>query len=208
MNALHLFHRWLPTDPAAAKTAADLAADLKSLRRVSGRRTTWSAGAVEDALHHVYGAIGPWLKDARSQLATTDSPADRARWAAWIAALTPPEHIVKGTFNQVHVLVGTAREMLRALQWTLDPCLSVGSVAKEIERLIGTGELAPATKINQGKLAQQLKVPIEYVGLALADLGARGLVELSATGRAKVPRPNPGNRRAVAVTDAARPGAA
>ncbi|MFF8447775.1 hypothetical protein ACF06Q_08740 [Streptomyces leeuwenhoekii] len=77
-----------------------------------------------------------------------------------------------------------ARDMLRALRQTLPPCPSVGSVTAGIEQLIQAGDLAPAARIFPGALAKKLGVPVEHVDLALADLAARGLVEVRASGRA------------------------
>ncbi|MGW6202254.1 GntR family transcriptional regulator [Streptomyces sp. NPDC055089] len=76
--------------------------------------------------------------------------------------------------------------MLQALRQTLPPCPSVGWVAAEIERLIRTGELAPATRLSPASLVRELRVPREHVGLALTDLAAKGLVVVRATGRAVV----------------------
>ncbi|MFD5109048.1 hypothetical protein [Streptomyces cinereoruber] len=174
-----------PTDPAVARTATKLKQDLTALRRVTTRRV-WTAAGVEDAFHHVYASTQPWLGLARSRRDTTDSPADRARWDAWIAALTPPERSVRGTHVQTCVLVSQGREMLQALHETLIPCPSVGSVAKEIEQLIQTGALAPSVRIPRRPLARRLRVPAVYVDLALADLAARELVEIRASGNAVV----------------------
>ncbi|WP_071267702.1 MULTISPECIES: hypothetical protein [unclassified Streptomyces] len=174
-----------PADPAVARTATKLKEDLAALRRVTTRRV-WTAAAVEDAFHRVYASTQPWLSLARTRRDTTDSPADRVRWDAWIAALTPPERSVRGTQVQACVLVGQGQEMLRALHKTLAPYLSVGSVAKEIEQLIQTGALAPAARVPRRPLARRLRVPAVYVDLALSDLAERKLVELRASGNAVV----------------------
>lgn len=182
-----------PVDPDAARTAAMLAQDVYTLRRVFARSGRWTATAVENAHHGIYGTTGPWLGLARSRRDATDSPADRARWSAWISALTPPENLViKGTSADVAALVGKARDMLRTLRQTLPPCPSVSSVAAEIERLIRTGELAPPVRISVAPLARGLRVPREHVDLALADLAAMGLVEVRASGRAAVTVPDAG----------------
>ncbi|WP_411574899.1 hypothetical protein [Streptomyces fradiae] len=159
--------------------------DLTALRRVTTRRA-WAAAAVEDAHHRVWAAAGPWLGLARSMRDNTDSPADRARWDAWISALTPPERPVTRSYADVCVLTGKAREMLRTLRQTLPPCASVGSVAAEIERQVRSGDLPPGGRVGRVALAKGLRVPGEHVELALADLAARGLVEVSASGRAVV----------------------
>ncbi|MFC8730035.1 hypothetical protein [Streptomyces bacillaris] len=175
-----------PADPAVVRTATMLTADIDALRPVTGRRTDWPADAIEGAFHHVYASTQPWLSLARTRRDTTDSPADRARWDVGIAALTPPEQSVRGTYVQACVLVGQGREMLRALRETLAPCPSVGSVAKEIERLIQTGALKPSARIPRRSLTRRLRVPTAYVDLALADLAARKLVEIRASGVAVV----------------------
>ncbi|MET9952767.1 GntR family transcriptional regulator [Streptomyces sp. NPDC006339] len=159
--------------------------DLTALRRVTTRRV-WTAAAVEEAHHHVWAATGPWLGLARSRRSHTDSPADRARWDAWISALTPPERSGTRSYTDVCVLAGRARDMLRALRQALPPCPPVGSVAAEIERRIRSGDLPPGVRVGRASLAKGLHVPGEHVDLALADLAARGLVEVSAGGRAVV----------------------
>ncbi|MFB8040533.1 hypothetical protein ACFC8F_04420 [Streptomyces hydrogenans] len=163
-----------------------LTADIDALRPVTGRRTNWPAEAIEGAFHRIYSSTQPWLSLARTRRDTTDSPADRARWDVWIAALTPPEQSVRGTYAQACVLVGQGREMLRALRETLTPCPSVGSVAKAIERLIRTEALKPAARVPRRSLARRLRVPAVYVDLALADLAARKLVEIRGSGSAVV----------------------
>ncbi|MER6116145.1 GntR family transcriptional regulator [Streptomyces sp. NPDC001743] len=184
---MSLFSLRRPADPAVVRTpAAMLAADLAALRPVTGRRTDWPAEAVERAFHRVYASTQPWLSLARTRRDTTDSAADRARWDVWIAALTPPEQSVRGTYDQACVLVGQGREMLRALRETLAPCPSVGSVAREIERLIRAGALKPGARVPRRSLARRLRVPAGYVDLALKDLAARKLVEIRASGSAVV----------------------
>lgn len=174
-------------DPDVARTAAMLTQDINALRRVFARSGRWTAAAVENAHHRIHGTIGPWLELARSRRDGTDSPADRARWSAWISALTPPEVLdVKTNSADICVLVGKARHMLQTLRQTLPPCPSVGWVAAEIERLIRTGELAPATRLSPASLVRELRVPREHVVLALTDLAAKGLVVVRATGRAVV----------------------
>lgn len=182
----HALRRRRPADPAVAQTAALLTEDINALRRVASKGTVWSAAAVEGAHHRVYSATGPWLGLARSRRSNTDSPADRARWDAWVTTLSPPERSVIRSYADLFVLVGRARDMLRVLRETLPPCPSVGSVAKEIERLVQAGELAPAARIPRGKLAKGLEVPVEHVDLALTDLAVRGLVEVRVTGTAVV----------------------
>ncbi|MGW7304050.1 hypothetical protein ACWGI1_00550 [Streptomyces sp. NPDC054835] len=182
-----LFRR-RPADPAVAQTADMLTTDIDALRLVTSRRTVWSAAAVATAQHRIYATAGPWLGLARSRRGATDSPSDRARWDAWITALTPPERPARGSYAEVCVLVGRARDMLQALRKSLVECRSVGSVAEEIERLIQRGELVPAVRIPRVTLAKKLRVPVEYVDLALADLASEGLVEVRATGTATVTR--------------------
>lgn len=187
-----------PVDADAAPTAAILTRDINALRRVFARSGKWTAAAVENAHHRIHGTTGPWLELARSRRDGTDSPADRARWSAWISALTPPERLdVKTNSADICVLVGKARHMLQTLRQTLPPCPSVGSAAAEIERLIQTGQLAPGVRLSPASLARELQVPREHVGLALTDLAATGLVEVRATGRAVVTSTAP---------DAGRPG--
>ncbi|MEU3077815.1 hypothetical protein [Streptomyces laurentii] len=159
--------------------------DLTALRRVTTRRV-WTAAAVENAHHRVWAATGPWLGLARSRRDHTDSPAEQARWDAWISALTPPERSGTRSYADVCVLTGRARNMLRALRRTLPPCPSVGSVAAEIERRIQSGGLPPGVLADRDSLAKDLRVPGEHVDLALADLAACGLVEVSAGGWAVV----------------------
>lgn len=176
---MSLFPRRRPADPAVARTATMLKQDLTALRRVTGRRV-WTAAAVAEAHHHVWSATGPWLGLARSRRDHTDSPADRARWDAWISALTPPERSGARSYTDVCLLTGRARDMLRALEQTLPPCPSVGSVAAEIERRIRSGDLPPGFRVGRVSMAKDLRVPGEHVDLALADLAAHGLVEVSA----------------------------
>ncbi|MFC8269534.1 hypothetical protein ACFUIZ_28020 [Streptomyces cinereoruber] len=163
-----------------------LTADIDALRPTADRRTDWPAEAIEGAFHRVYASTQPWLSLTRTRRDTTDSPADRARWNVWIAALAPPEQSVRGTYAQACVLVAQGREMLRALRETLTPCVSVGSVAKEIEQLIQAEALKPSARIPRRSLARRLRVPTVYVDLALADLAARKLVEIRASGSAVV----------------------
>ncbi|MEU8617322.1 hypothetical protein [Streptomyces sp. NPDC048623] len=146
-----------------------------------------SAAAVEDAYRLVYASTQPWLRLARSRNAASDSKADRARWDAWIAALTPSSHGIRGTWSQACLLAALGREMLRALRETLVPCLSVGSVAQEIQQRIEHGTLTPFARIRRRTPAKALRVPASYVGLALVDLAATELVEVSASGHAAVP---------------------
>ncbi|MFJ9795439.1 hypothetical protein [Streptomyces sp. NPDC101145] len=168
--------------------------DLAALRRVT-TRSVWTAAAVENAHHRVYAATGPWLRLARSRRDHTDSPADRARWDAWISALTPPERPVTRSYADVCILAGRARDMLRALRQTLPPCPSVGSVAAEIERQVQSGGLPPGAQVRRTALARDLGVPGDHIHLALADLAAQGLVEVSASGRTVVTSTAPGAGR-------------
>jgi hypothetical protein len=169
-----------------------LTQDIDRLRSVKGRRAGVSAESVEDAYRLVHTSTQPWLRLARSRHAASDSKADRARWEAWIAALTPPSHGIRGTWSQACLLADAGGEMLRALRKTLIPCLSVGSVAQEIQRRIEHGTLAPSARIRRRTLAKALRVPASYVDLALADLAATGLVEVRAGRRA--PAPSAGGR--------------
>ncbi|MER5988700.1 GntR family transcriptional regulator [Streptomyces sp. NPDC001787] len=142
--------------------------------------------AIERICNAVYATSGPWLNLARSRHDLTDSGADRARWVAWITALTPPERSVNPDYTHMCVLVGQAKDMLVALLQTLPPCPSVVSVAAGIERRIRRDELTPGTRIRRPALAKELRVPEGHVDLALADLAARGLVEIRASGHAVV----------------------
>lgn len=173
-------------DPAAAQTAGMLRQDISMLQSVKGRRTIASAETVEDAYHLVYASTGPWLGVARTRRATSHSPADQARWDAWIAALTPSPHGIRGTWPQACLLAGQGREMLRTLLGALVPCLPVDLVAQEIQRRIESGTLAPSSRIRQRAMAKSLRVPTSYIGLALVDLATTGLVELHEIGRAHV----------------------
>ncbi|MEW1701103.1 GntR family transcriptional regulator [Streptomyces sp. NPDC091278] len=174
--------RPLRRDPAVARTIDMLAADRAALRRVINRNGVWSAATVARAYHDVYAAAGPWLGRAREQRAATDSGADRARWDAWIVRLTPPERTVAGTYEGVCGLAGQAEEMLTALLTALVPCRSVGSVAAEIEQRLVAGEFPAGHRIDRRALCRKLSVPGEYVALAFADLSAKGLVEVRASG--------------------------
>ncbi|MDV9188546.1 GntR family transcriptional regulator [Streptomyces sp. SR27] len=157
-----------------------------ALGRVITRRGTWSTAAVARASHDVYAVAGPWLGQARARRDAADSRADQARWDAWVTALTPPERSTRGSYEGVVALVDQAREMLRALLVSLVPGQSVGAVGTEIETLIQAGEITPGVRINRRILARRLQVSVEYVDLALADLSAKGLVEIRATGAAVV----------------------
>ncbi|MFG2869038.1 hypothetical protein [Streptomyces sp. NPDC048338] len=181
-----------------------LAEDIDRLRSVKARRASVSTEAVEDAYRLVHASTQPWLRLARSRHAASDSKADLARWEAWVAALTPPSHGIRGTWSQVCLLAGLGREMLRALRETLVPCLSVGSVAQEIQRRIEHGTLAPSARIRRRTLAKALRVPASYIGLAVVDLAATGLVEVRSNGRAAVPSaggrvPVTGRRQRIAI---------
>ncbi|MEU5216779.1 hypothetical protein AB0G79_11345 [Streptomyces sp. NPDC020807] len=149
-------------------------------------RRVWTAEAIAGAHHRVWAATGPWLGLARSRRDRTDSPADRARWDAWISVLTPPERSGTKNYTDLCVLVGNARDMLLALRQTLPQCPSVGSVAAEIERRIRSGDLPQSVRVGRLSMATRLRVPNEHVDLALADLAARGLVEVTAAGWAVV----------------------
>ncbi|MFE1378165.1 hypothetical protein ACFW6S_04295 [Streptomyces sp. NPDC058740] len=178
--------------------------DIDQLKLVLRRGTDVSAAAVERAYYRVYASTGPWLGLARTRRDATDSPNDRARWDAWIAALTPNQHTVRGTHLQACGVACQGREMLRALHETLMPCPSVGSVAREVERLIRTGALAPSARIRRASLVRRLRVPAAYVDLALADLAAGGLVEIRPNGRAAFrhadgPEPVTGRPQATAL---------
>ncbi|MEV7565632.1 GntR family transcriptional regulator [Streptomyces tanashiensis] len=164
-----------------------LTQDIDRLRSVKGRRTGVPTEAVEDTYHLVHASTQPWLRLARSRHAASDSKADRARWEAWIAALTPPPHGIRGTWSQACLLADAGGEMLRALSETLVPCPSVGTVAQEIQRRIEHGILTPSTRIRRRTLVKALRVPTSYVDLALADLAATGLVEARAGRRAPAP---------------------
>ncbi|WP_432078304.1 GntR family transcriptional regulator [Streptomyces sp. YPW6] len=187
-----------PVDPAVAQTVDKLIPDIDKLRLVTSRRIVWSAEAVARAQHDIYATTGPWVRLARSRRDATDSPSDRARWDAWITALTPPERPVRGSFTEVCVLLGRAWDMLQALRTSLVHCLPVSGVAEEIERLIGTGELVPGYRISRARLAKRLRVPVEYIDLALADLASKGLVEVWATGSAAVTRLHDANGSSIA----------
>ncbi|MFD4374816.1 hypothetical protein [Streptomyces sp. NPDC058486] len=181
-----------------------LTQDISRLRSVKGRRTNPSAKAVEDAYHLVYASAGPLLGLARTRRATSDSPTDRARWDAWIVALTPPTYGIWGTWPQACLLADLAREMLRALRETLVPCLSVGSVAQEIQRRIESGTLAPSARIRRRTLAKSLRVPASYVGLALVDLATTGRGKVHSGGHFAVASighrmSRPGRRERIAI---------
>ncbi|MFG3348752.1 hypothetical protein ACGF1Z_27300 [Streptomyces sp. NPDC048018] len=188
-----------------------LTEDIDRLRSVKGRRARVSAEAVEDAYRLVHASTQPWLRLARSRHAASDSKADRARWEAWIAALTPPSHGIRGTWSQACLLAEAGREMLRALRETLVPCLSVGSVAQEIQRRVERGTVAPPARTRWRTLAKALRVPASYVDLALVDLAATGLLEVRAGGRTVFPSAGgrgtaAGRRQAIAI-GASRAGA-
>ncbi|MFJ6101823.1 hypothetical protein ACIQHY_12580 [Streptomyces sp. NPDC092359] len=185
-GGLGMLLRPLRKDPAVARTVNMLAADLSALRRTTRRPGAWPAAAIERAYHDAYAAAGPWLGRARRLRDTTDSPADRARWDAWLTRLTPPERSGPQSFEGAWVLTGQARDMLMALLTALVPCRSVGSVAAEIETGIRSGTLPDGHRVSPGPLARRLSVPVEHVGLALADLAAHGLVEVQASGHATV----------------------
>ncbi|MEW1700085.1 hypothetical protein [Streptomyces sp. NPDC091278] len=178
--------RPLRKDAAAELTVDMLAADLAALQRAIGRKGPWSSVTVARAYYDVYATAGPWLGRARERRTEADSPADRARWDVWIVRLTPPERSVTGTYEGVCGLAGHARDLLTALLAALVPCRSVGSTAAEIEQRISAGEFPVGHRINRRFLCRMLSVPGEYVDLALADLSAKGLVEVRATGCAIV----------------------
>ncbi|MGW6202262.1 hypothetical protein ACWF9B_01215 [Streptomyces sp. NPDC055089] len=193
-------------EPDIARTAAMLMQDIRLLRVAVGRGR-WTPATGERAHDRIRSTVGPWLDVARSRCDGSDSPADRARWSAWILALTPPETSgVKTDSTSICVLAGKARAMLQALRETLPPCPSVGWVAAQIERLIQAGQLVPAVPISPSALERHLQVPREHIDLALTDLDAKGLVEVRATGRAFVSS-NARTRQAAGAETDTQPGA-
>ncbi|WP_411077986.1 GntR family transcriptional regulator [Streptomyces sp. cmx-10-25] len=145
--------------------------DINRLQSLKVRRTVVPAKSIEDAYHLVYSSTQPWLDLARTQRTASDYP-----------ARTPSPHGIQGTWAQVCLLAGQGRDRLRDLSEAVVPGLSFGSVSQEIQQRITSGVLAPSSRIRERKLARSLRVPASYVRLALADLGATGLVEVRANG--------------------------
>ncbi|MFC9585834.1 hypothetical protein ACFVJ8_23810 [Streptomyces yangpuensis] len=167
--------------PGDEPTYSQLRSALPVLARIGSRYDLEHGGDAEAVRE-----IEKPLLLARSWRARSDSPADQARWDAWIAALTPSPQGIRGTWAQVCLLAVLGRAMLQALRETLVPCLSVGSVAQEIQRRIDRGALAPSARIRKRKLTKELRVPASYIGLALVDLAATGLVEVHVDGHSAV----------------------
>lgn len=171
---------------ASAFRGRGLRQALAQLRNTGGPHDAASLGAVVLGYRLVWQVAGPWIDLAAQRLQeSSDSPSDTARWQRLIGAVRPPADgsITGATYEGLLVLVGQARDLLRVLIETEQPCVPVAEVARRITALIDSGTYPAGSAPYAGKIAADLNIPAPRVQLALQDLAEAGTVSLGANGR-------------------------
>ncbi|MEU9746651.1 hypothetical protein [Streptomyces niveus] len=169
-------------------------AQLRSAGNVHGAA---SMGAVVLGYRLVWQVTGPWIDLALQRLEeSSDSPSDTARWQRLIGAVRCPADgsIAGATYEGLLVLVGQARDLLRALIETEQPCVPVAEVARRITHLIDSGAYPPGSAPFAGNIAADLNIPAPRVQLALQDLAEARTVSLGVNGRPRIPGGDDSNR--------------
>ncbi|MET9553619.1 hypothetical protein [Streptomyces sp. NPDC006645] len=163
---------------------------LVQLRSVGSAPDAASMGAVVLGYRLVWQVTGPWIDLAFQRLEEAlDSPCDTARWQRLIGAVQSPSGggIAGATYEGLLVLVGQARDLLRALIETEQPCVPVAEVARRITRLIESGTYPPGSAPFAGNIAADLNIPAARVHLALQDLAEARTISLGVSGRPRIP---------------------
>lgn len=163
---------------------------LAQLRSAGGAHDAASLGAVVLGYRLVWQVTGPWIDLAFQRLQeSSDSPSDTARWQRLIGAVRCPADgsIASVTYEGLLVLVGQARDLLRALIETEQPCVPVAEVARRITYLIDSGTYPPGSAPFAGHIAADLNIPAARVHLALQDLAEAKLISLGVNGRPRIP---------------------
>ncbi|MFD4114688.1 hypothetical protein ACFWSJ_14650 [Streptomyces niveus] len=163
---------------------------LVQLRSVGSTPDAASAGAVVLGYRLVWQVTGPWIDLARQRLEEcADSPSDTARWQRLIGAVQSPAggSVAGATYEGLLVLVGHARDLLRALIDTEQPCVPVAEVARRITHLIESGTYPPGSAPFAGNIAADLNIPAPRVHLALQDLAEARTISLGVNGRPRIP---------------------
>lgn len=163
---------------------------LVQLRSVGSTADAASAGAVVLGYRLVWQVTGPWIDLARQRLEEcSDSPSDTARWQRLIGTVQSPAggSVTGATYEGLLVLVGHARDLLRALIETEQPCVPVAEVARRITHLIESGTYPPGSAPFAGNIAADLNIPAPRVHLALQDLAEARTISLGVNGRPRIP---------------------
>ncbi|MEU9121008.1 hypothetical protein AB0C96_14300 [Streptomyces sp. NPDC048506] len=169
-------------------TRRALAGDLIRLGRVDGPRAGVSAAAVIEGYERAWHITDRWLPLAQERLrAASGSPADRARWEALVEAAARPDGCLRNrSFTGLAELAGHTRELLRTLRDTEPFYVPIAEVAARITEAVTHGNYLAGASLSPGRIAADLALPLASVKLALIDLADEGVVELSATGRARI----------------------
>lgn len=163
---------------------------LAQLRSVGNVHGAASMGAVVLGYRLVWRVTGPWIDLAFQRVQEcSDSPSDTARWQRLIGAVQCPAggSIAGATYEGLLVLVGQARDLLRTLIETEQPCVPVAEVARRITHLIESGTYPPGSAPFAGNIATDLNVPAQRVQLALQDLAEARAISLGVNGRPRIP---------------------
>ncbi|WP_186831767.1 GntR family transcriptional regulator [Streptomyces sp. ISID311] len=173
-----------------------ITSDLIRLGKLNGPRTGVSAAAVASGYEKTWRITDRWLPLARQRSqAASGSAADRARWDGLIkAAARAAEQVGRPSSVEWVELAAHTRELLRALRDTEPSYVPVVEVAARIAEAIKDGTYLPGASLSPARIAAELRLPPDSARLALTDLAGENLVELSATGRARVSAPGLADR--------------
>ncbi|WP_107068060.1 GntR family transcriptional regulator [Streptomyces sp. CT34] len=177
--------------PAPDTVRRALTSDLMRLGRIDGPRAGVSPAAVARGYEKTWHITERWLPLARQRRrAASGSTADQARWDGLINSVARPAQ-PEGcpSFPGLVELAGNARDLLRTLRDTEPPYVPVAEVAARIAEAIEGGHYLTGASLSPAKIAADRRLPVDSVKLALTDLAAKNVVELSATGRARVTSP-------------------
>ncbi|MEU4847979.1 GntR family transcriptional regulator [Streptomyces gilvosporeus] len=183
--------------PAPDTMRRALTSDLIRLGRIDSHRGGGiSPAAVARGYETAWRIADQWLPLARQRRrATSGSKADRERWDALIkAAARPAQPVGRPSFFGLVELAWSVRDLLRTLRDTEPPCVPVAQVAARIAEAIEDGHYPTGASLSPARIAADRNLPVGSVKLALTDLAERKVVELSATGRARITWPGPTDR--------------
>ncbi|GGU65007.1 hypothetical protein GCM10010211_32640 [Streptomyces albospinus] len=175
-----------PPVPDSARRA--LTSDLMRLGRIDGPRAGVSPAAVARGYEKAWRITERWLPLAgQRRLAASGSTADQARWERLITATARPVRPAgRPSFLGLVELAGNARDLLRSLRDTEPPYVPVVDVAARITEAIEDGHYLAGASLSPATIAADLHLPVGSVKLALTDMAEQNVVELSATGRARL----------------------